>query len=466
MAARESILKKNILVICIFSFLLFSCDTNSPREIPLFGNFWAIDFANNNKFYRIDADLIYSGDNCNIWAEKGRGISREKAKEIADEYEIMYSKLVNKFSKQDFMYAGRTFPELTKFADWLGNNDGKICILLLDIKDNYKEGVNDAYIAGYFNPNDLLNNYYSNKRDMIYIDVFPGINNMKELYNTLAHELQHLMNFASSYISRQSGNSVYLLDTWVDEGLASAAEFVYSGEHSENRIHHYEEDRTGLLKRGNNFFVWNSRKNEHINAVLDDYSTVYLFFHWLRLQAEADNNNDIFKNIIYSNNTNHSAVVNAVTGYSDWGTLLRDWMAANFIGSPTGRHGYHNDDRLNKLKINYAPAGITSFQLLPGEGIYSSLTGSFTPVDTGNLRYISLSSSGINSIFSAASGNTLLTFNINTNIKDSAEIGAATGSVPAVNIVPLNAGLLPSSSGAYRIDAGDLLNGDKIIFVP
>jgi len=268
------------------------------------------------------------------------------------------------------------------------------------------------------------------------------------------------------------------MDTWVDEGLAAAAEWVYSGEYSEDRIEWFKYSGAqngsmkGLINKGNNFFVWENRSKESQYAVLDDYATVSLFFQWLRLQT----NDNIYRSIITSEDYDYNAVTNAFSqAYSKaftWDELLKAWLAANYINSPSGLYGYKNDEVLKDINIP-APSSITnSIQLAPGEGVYSRMTPSTVtmPASSGNIRYASLSKQPLSVDNVAANGRVLLTYNVNTSFvfddKNQTfsggtglaglENGITTGNPIIANTVPAGRSARSAFDGPYRIGAGDL----------
>jgi len=351
---------------------------------------------------------------------------------------------------------GSGLKDTMQYADWwMGNGDGKLCILLLDIIDNYSVN-NKAYVAGYFQPMNFFNTNYSNNCDMIYIDTYPGLQseNINSAYRTLFHEMQHLMNFTTTLAKRSNivGNDIIALnemDLWIDEGLSTAAEWVYSGNHDNGRLGWYNSDPTGLIGKGNNFFLWDNRtgsgEDKHENAVLDDYATVYLFFQWLRIQSSSN----IYKSIISSSNSDYKAVTKAASDNnmsyastkSGWGNMLRDWYAANYINSNSGRYGYKNETTLrrttsgNPITVHYVPAGKTSIDLYSGEGVYSAADGYTVPGASGNILYSGLNNSTIVASGASVTG-ALLTYNIddNSNIETAASIsGTTTGT--AANIL-------------------------------
>ena len=453
------------LLIIFITFLFLSCDlfldvNNSPD------NFWATNYST-RKNYRVKAELFAEGEYCNVWVERGSGVSKGQAKTVAYQYDNkIYRLMINTFGIEISSYNGETFSDTMDtmaFADYLGDKDGKLCILLLDIKDDYKAGVNESYVAGYFWPGNFFDISGSNKSDMIYIDTYPGMGirdkNIENVFPTLAHEMQHMMNRVTRIMLSSSG-SIFTpsMDTWIDEGLSSAAEYIIGGEHSKDRIDWYNKNGDsnarlkGLIDQGNNFFVWENHEDENPYAVLDDYATVYLFFQWLRLQKGIS----VYRDIISSSYGDYRAVANAMG--EDWDTLLKNWMAANYINSGTGVYGYKGEI---PITTHTAPAGKTEISLYPGEGVYSLTNASDTmPIGGGvNIKYAGLDiTEGVNDSIVFNAGR-LLTYNINTVLNGKAEIGITTGKAASVNITPMGGRSVTSSySGPYRIGAGDILS--------
>jgi hypothetical protein len=430
--------------------------------------FWAIDTFGGS-YYQLNAKLLAEGGHCTVWVEMASdekpAVTEDEAVKMAQIYDTdIYPKMISAFSMSNIVFDGKQYDNTMDFADrGLGDGDGKLCILLLDIRDSYFYGVNDAYVGGYFWEGNFYSNSFhsfSNECDMIYLDTYPGKPGSPESNRTLAHEMQHLMNFATTQVQR-TGN----MDLWINEGLSSAAEWVYAGHEGDTRLGWYNADQTGLISRGNNFFVWDNRSSDSSYAVLDDYATVYLFFQWLRLQS---NGTDIYKTIIFSTSSDYNAVVNAMSGYNDWGTLLKTWLAANYIMAPTGSYGYKDDDYLSGIQTKTAPSGPISIVLYPGEGVYS-LTNSAgsTPAPGDKIKYAGLNKTGQilndNSVFA---GGALLTYNVNTDQSRPPESGTTTG--VGANLLPGSrfAGAVPM--GPFAISAGDMLrrNGHKEEILP
>ena len=450
--------------------------TNAPSR-----KFYAQNLATNS-FYQLEADLMAESQNCRVWAEKGAGVTVATANSMARAYEEgIRPKMLDTFSYNGQIgYNGTDLGPIDKIkngkvvanntlelAGWINDEDEdgdrRLNILLLDIKDSYKPRDNESYCAGYFwavnfygrNPsNSVLK--YSNECSMIYVDTYPGVPGSEGSNTTVAHELQHLMTFVNAFISDKET----VLDTWVDEGLSSAAEWLYLGKQVEEKMNWYNSDRSGLIQKGNNFFVWDNREKENQYANLDDYSTVYLFFQWLRLQSGSK---DIYREITMSNYHDHLAVTSAANkvmkgnGYDDWETLLKTWLAANYINAPSGPYGYKNDSVLKNVKAKTAPRN-TSISLYPGEGVYSITNNFNMPAKKQSIRYAGLDKSGKVSDTATFSGGALLTYNVNTNIEGKTESGTTTGVASYAEAdAPGRSAVGISFTGPYAIGAGDML---------
>lgn len=500
------------MVLVILTFLFFSCGEpegggsyNNTGNLPA-SPFWALN-CRNNSFYRVYASLRHSGSHCEIWVEKGNNVSDSMAKDIANEFDLyIYNQMIDTFSiknENGFVYNYDTNEmvsydgtngevighNIMDLGYWMtGKNNKKLIILILDIQDSYTTS-NGSYVAGYFLANNFFDNQYSNAQNIIYIDSYPGTPGSPASNTTLAHEMQHLMNFVTSYWFRHENVVYHPMDLWIDEGLSAAAEWVYGNaspeitdEHPADRWKWFNEDTKyfkgvkGLISsRGNNFFVWGNHEKDDPNAILDDYSTVYLFFQWLRLQAEYHGYNYIFRDIM-NYGISDTEIINdykAVTGaaserisgygFNDWGTLLKTWMAANYINAPGGIYGYMNDPTLKKIKANTVYNGTKNISLVSGEGVYSTINAGVNPSSSKFINYAGLSDTLNES--GPFTGGVLLTCNVDTNkvyYSDGTENGTArTGEItgnPSANFVPdqLNR-QISGSYGPYSVSAADML---------
>ena len=454
----------------LFALILLSCDILPGFELKKNednlgtleeNSFYAQNMVN-NKYYKVQAETPpYQGEKCVIWVEKGSRITRKQVEEIAHEYDtVIRSRVIETFSRpQD---------NILDYANWLANRDdrdGKLTILLLDIKDGYDGKKNNSYAAGYFfggnfySKGKIGSNDYSNGRDMIYIDTYPGLITQPSLtYATIAHELQHLISYVTSVQIKRGS----LLDVWIDEGLSSQAEFLYLEENPKDKCEWFSNDREGTIASGNNFFVWDNH-NEKPFAIMDDYATVYLFFRWLYLQeADTKLQSSIFYDIITSNNSDYQAVTAAAkkidSSWDNWEGLLRTWLAANYY--PKNNYGYNGDSYLREM-IKVKPIAGRTVSLYPGEGVYSIINNNFYPaVSEPNIRYAGLAAyaAAIN-VFPPYIGDILLTFNANTDNSSASETGSLTSVLPPPpgSRTAAESTQTPQFNGPYVIDARDIL---------
>jgi hypothetical protein len=424
----------------------------SYTDLPT-GTFWAQNWTN-SKYYEVDSVLLAEGEKCLVWAERSALVPIATGEKIAREYDTaIYDKIVGTFGSDDIMTSGDV------------DQNGKLTLLLLDIKDGFKGS--GAYTAGYFSPNDLLSSTNSNRKDMIYVDTNPSTLCAPDSYATIAHELQHFINFTTRYTDEYNYSQ---MDTWIDEGLSAAAEYLYLEKHNMERVTQFTLSET--VQQGNNFFVWDNRAN----GILDEYSTVYLFFQWLRIQSGETG---IYRRIIASPYGDYRAVTEAISGAfaedlgsTDWETTLRSWLAANYINSPSGIYGYH--DELPDLRV-YALGGRRQTTLWPGEGVYSIIDASrFFSGGGPNIKYAGLrkatgspepSPESLLSLNTFSAQGRLLTFNsnnINEKRKDLIETGYLTGA-RGETIPPAGSGR-SARQDSWRIDIRDIVgrsdNGD------
>jgi hypothetical protein len=401
--------------------------------------FSAINAVNNNS-YLVQAVHLAENDACIVYGDYSAKVSPSAAEEIAEEY------------------AGRIGPSITGVFGNYHPADKKLIILLLDIIDGYDKKDDGTYVAGYFSMKDVFPKHLvsnSNETPMLYIDIDPGEPGDDNFYPTIAHELQHLINFSSRYRNKESelndmGMNEFIMsvqqDDWVDEGLSSAAEYIYNKTvgknedgkwHIQNKIDFYNKAKEyydkgqSNIPGGNNFFTW----KENNAFVYDEYVTVYLFFQWLRIHA---NGTAIYRSIVESEYGDYRAVTSSAREHiprlfdgmeaagdqtREWELLLETWLAANYINAPKkenagGFFGYNGEFTLGPVML-----GGATVSLYPGEGVYSELGGktfAYPQSSPAHIRYAGLDGTEylINRISQGISGtgNALLTFNANHEI--------------------------------------------------
>ena len=471
------ILAMTILISCDFLFDVGTAIIVNLLDSPIKSDQFYAQDMNTGKYYVLNASKMnINSDYCVVYAEKGCGITTEQAQAVADEYDVnVHQKIISAFSKENFYDndTQTTYSNILEYANKAlagGQEDGKLTILLLDIKDSYVAKKNLSYVAGYFFGGDLYTKgpigggHYSNGRDMIYIDTYPGmqVEQRKTAYTTLAHELQHLINNVTSrQMKRRVGSTQTYMDTWIDEGLSSQAEHIYLGDYVLPKCERFRDDTNGTIRKGNNFFSWGNKEDD----ILDDYATVYMFFRWLDFQAGSPTN--YFKKVEESPYYDYRIITDLTkqNGWDTWEKVLVTWLAANYY--PGSSYGYKKDAIQNYVKGK--TINLTSITLDPGEGVYSVIKAGtpFTPDVSGpNIRYAGITATAINTGTSSITGDILITFNGSavcynngvTEPKPISETGYLTGSGLAVPS-PAAARFITGeqAGGPWVIDARDLM---------
>ncbi len=357
---------------------------DSLNPVPESRNFFSIDFVKyyaeeGDYWYELTADRLYLGDHCAVFVDRTlTSVDAALAAAIGAEFDAnVYSKIRENFAAE---------------ADV--DNNGKILILVLDIPDDYDQVSNQSYMAGYFYGWHMLDYPNSNRADMIFMDADPGLflrdgtfdsgsDEYEDFRVTLAHEFQHLVNFSEKVIRQRTGEQ----DTWINEGLSAGAEYVYLGGQNDWKIDYYNDASIDFIRQGQYFLSWGAGDD-----ALSNYSTVYLFFQWLR--AHASNDTGIYRDILLNRVSDYRAVSAAVaarfSGYTgtEWKAVLRDWFIANWFDEPSGFYGYKGVLGV-PLAARALPTSGGTYPLLPGGGVYIGISSDY-PGTPGVIDYAGL----------------------------------------------------------------------------
>ncbi len=311
------------------------------------------------------------------------------------------------------------------------DNDPRIVILILDIKDGYNG--TGGYTAGYFSSTNEVPTYGSNQAEIYYMDCNPtdltttdGLNTALE---TCAHEFQHMINWNYHQSSPEW--------TFVNEGLSMAAEIVCG----------YPPEFPELYAGESNYFLFGWRTNDN-TLVLNDYSRAQRFFmYWLDQFGPG-----IFKYIVLDN-ANHGVVGAGGLGFAlkDDGQSLtltqvfNNWLIANELNNKSVNQawGYSYTGLPNSVpKTFYNPDVSETDTIQNYAAEYLTYTNSknlnitFTTSGSPVIKAIETGGSGsprvvdvpLNSAFSdAAYGTTYSTISfvvIDTNLSGASEVSA------------------------------------------
>ncbi|MFC1852249.1 hypothetical protein ACFL27_18795 [candidate division CSSED10-310 bacterium] len=221
-----------VVLIAISSCMFIACTdddddgaTATPTPTPSTAtSFWAASVST-GEYYQLTANLIGEGEHCKIYLEVGA----DSAVEITDELIANISTAFTQIYQLDRSCFGE---EPNPGID----GDPKIIILLLDIKDDYDPPSNTSYTAGYFSWIDLLTEEQlqslgvdakTNKKEMFYMDVFPGEVGSDVFMRAFPHEFQHMINFyQKTFLPYQNTGSGSFEATWLNEAMSEVAETV------------------------------------------------------------------------------------------------------------------------------------------------------------------------------------------------------------------------------------------------
>ena len=351
------------------------------------------------------------------------------------------------------------------------DNDPRIIILILDIKDGYNGS--GGYTAGYFDPtNEIPDASGTNKAEIYYMDCNPTDLTTPEgittALQTCAHEFQHMINW----------NYHQTVSEWtfVNEGLSKIAEIICG----------YSLSDPELYAGETNYFLFGWRYND-ATLVLNDYARAQRFFLYLDNQFGPG----IFKYIV-QDYTNHGVVGAGGLSYAlqDVGQSLTltqvfdNWLIANELNdkSVNPAWGYTYPGLPNSIpKMFYSP-GISETDTIQNYAAeYLTFTNSknlnitfstsskpvIKAIETGGTASPRVVDVPLNSAFSDASYGT--TYNTISFVVIDTNLSGKTESTPLNNIVSYTAtGTILSNVTELKWDSAEpigylqLTQGDSI----
>jgi len=197
------------------------------------------------------------------------------------------------------------------------DNDPKIIIFILDIKDQYTNTGRGGFTVGYFSGNDQQPGFpLSNVADMLYIDANPlNLNStagLQEALATTAHEFQHMIHFRyEDPFNREL--------TFINEGCSLVAE-VHCG---------YPIYSQSGYVNDTNVYLFNWSGNDP-NANFRDYSRAARFMTYIRDQIGVG----VFKPIVQNSDTGPAAMDAALQAFGSArrvNDIFVDWAIANAL---------------------------------------------------------------------------------------------------------------------------------------
>lgn len=203
-----------------------------------------------------------------------------------------------------------------------GTGNGKVTLLITDIQDEFDSTKGGTYYAGFFDPNDQTLSPVSNRRDMLYIDSYPGISyrgksRLAVALSVVAHEYEHLIH--DNYDRHE--------EALVDEGLAEYA--AYACGYGMNDPREYFSDTNVPL------FDWDNIST----TVIADYDRARLWTLYIMEQL----GDSLARRIVQS-------PLHGIKGYDDalgqmgstetFSSLFQTWLVANYLNDRTIKSAY------------------------------------------------------------------------------------------------------------------------------
>ncbi len=285
-----------------------------PPPPPETVTFWATDLSTGTD-YQLQADKVGEGTRCRVYLENGRTVPQATIGAIVNGFDgTIYPRTTGAFGSEPN-------PGI--------DNDAKIAILLLDIRDGYTPG--GGYVAGYFDPvNQFLQaelpvGYHSNEREMFYMDIDPGTAGDPQFVRTLSHEFQHMIHFNEESASKGGLGD----DIWLNEAMSLVAP-VYSGYGPDYlRVDLFEGEPWNALTR------WDDR--------LEDYGVAYMWAQYVKDRVDPATGSSVFWRMLHRPETGIASVNAALAeiGYGkDFRGVFRDWAVANYSGNALAWPGH------------------------------------------------------------------------------------------------------------------------------
>jgi hypothetical protein len=273
---------------------------------------------------QIKAVLKKIGKHCYVYLETGHSVDSNAIKKIADHFDK------------------KIYPEVRSMfgSEWSPGIDGdkRITLLLLDIKDAYNPSQGrKGFVAGYFYAGDEYNrskNPNSNEREMLYLDISPGVAGSEKFLSVIAHEFQHMVHW---------NNDPKEYD-WVDESLSQLAPFLCGYGHPP-QIYAF------LRNPDNNMCAW-SKEN-----MLANYGQVYLWAYYIatHISSTEERRRAFVRKMVEQKSQGLSGLNAAIKKQrikNNVANLFKSFCVANYLNdSSFARGAYGYDKHLARLSL-------------------------------------------------------------------------------------------------------------------
>jgi hypothetical protein len=311
------------------------------------------------------------------------------------------------------------------------DNDPRIIILILDIKDGYTPG-SASYTAGYFfSINEYvdgsISGHRSNDGEIYYVDGYPGnlttSDGLENAASTTAHEFQHMIHWAHDQ------NEI----TFINESCSEVASLVCGYPYTGQDLYTDAPDIALLAWSGTladysraarwSLYLWNQFPNGYLKLLVDNKGAGIT-------------------------GINNALALYAPTTVRRFNDIFADWLVANVLNdaSVDPRYAYTYSSSLTKAKgVSYITPNISS-----QSNVVSRLGSdyiSFTAGESLNITFSSSSNLSVKAIETGPTGKRVLDVPLNAAMSEPA-FGPT---YPIITFVVLN--LSQSTDGSYAYEA-------------
>ena len=351
--------------------------------------------------------VVGTGDTSTYYTSTSGGASGEQVdptivNNIAAKFDAMYPVIRNVFGDESdkiLYYTGSAWD--TEDMSVVSTTGTKVNIVVYDIAKDYSSSSSSG-IIGYFYAKDYFQSgqssypsgfsaaaSYSNQGKYFYVDAYYAVKSITEMYSTIAHEFQHMVDFNTKYITNNLSAS-----TWYNEMLSMLCEDMMQ---SYLGIDDSEGPKARLTTFNEYYPVVGVEYNSSSNSTkVISYATCYSFGAWLArqyggaalLQAMSSNSSVDYDSVV--------AAVNSVNGTSYTMTdLLNQYTQACLFNSSTVQASYsyptHNQAAAQTLSYSSYTYPMTSINLWDSAYYWTNnqmYTSSYICNSTSSSKYI------------------------------------------------------------------------------
>ncbi len=184
--------------------------------------FWVRDILDQDRFFTVTAEKLYRGAHVTVWVDTMQRALLETSPGREALSRLIAYATTKTPPTSHAPEQGIAAIVTALFGDLPDPDDDKrVDLLLLDIQDGFQPS--GSYVAGFFDPIHLTGSPHSNRRDVVFVDLYPTLvygerGRPESAAATFAHELQHLIHAGYEKGSHES--------VFINEGLSEYAEFL------------------------------------------------------------------------------------------------------------------------------------------------------------------------------------------------------------------------------------------------